>query len=350
MSGNPTFRNAWLNNTALVVLLLLLSYPLFYFSYKYTLPDMGGADYFHYLHLYESWDLANTEAPFNMRILGSYGTYALNQTGLHYNTETVFSAAHPELSQQVFFNALLFNYLCVVLTALVIYYTAKRTGINSVHSFIGALVFLLGFGTLFFLLKPANDACGVLLIALGFYFYIRKSPWIHLILVLCIFQREYALMVFGIIAAIDYLYERHRYFVYTLLASIVCFAAYYVLRKTLFFTPLHDGQTKPGFFLQSLLHPQVDWAPFMKQLALSCNLLILYIAVVFYKKRRGLSFSIPHLTCVCALFIQVLLMSIMAGFGNNTGRIFYFSAPILIVYLLLEAKPLLAGYLSRNLD
>jgi len=340
MNSNHTFRNTWLNNTALVVLLLLLSYPLFYFSYKYTLPDMGGADYFHYLHLYESWDLENTEAPFNMRILGSYGTYVLNQTGLHYNTETVFAAAHPELSQQVFFNALLFNYLCVVLTALVIYNTAKCMGINGVHSFIGALVFLLGFGTLFFLLKPANDACGVLLIALGFYYYIRKSPWIHLVLVLCIFQREYALMVFGIIATIDYLYERHRYFVYTLLSSIVCFAAYYVLRKTLFYTPLHDGQTKAGFFLQSLLHPQVDWAPFIKQLALSCNLLILYAGVLVYKKLFGLAIQKRHVWIVITLFAHVIFMSIAAGFGNNTGRIFYFTAPILVYFLLHESMEL----------
>jgi len=340
MNSNHAFRNALLNNTALVVLLLLLSYPLFYFSYKYTLPDMGGADYFHYLHLYENWDLESTEAPFNMRILGSYGTYLLNQTGLHYNTETVFATAHPELSQQVFFNALLFNYLCVVLTALVIYYTARRAGINSVRSFIGSLVFLLGFGTLFFLLKPANDACGVLLIALGFNFYIRKSPWIHLILALCIFQREYALMVFGIVATIDYLYERHRYFVYTLIASVVCFASYFVLRKTLFYTTLHDAQTRADFFLHTLLHPEVDWVPFIKQLALSCNLLILYGGVLAYKKRLGLAIQKRHVWIIIALFAHVVFMSLAAGFGNNTGRIFYFVVPLVVYFLLMEAKDL----------
>lgn len=340
MNSNDTFRNAWLNNTALVVLMLLLSYPLFYFSYKYTLPDMGGADYFHYLHLYESWDLESTEAPFNMRILGSYGTYVLNQLGLHYNTETVFAAAHPELSQQVFFNALLFNYLCVVLTSLVIYYTAKRSGLDHMRSFIGALVFLLGFGTLFFLLKPANDACGVLFIALGFNLYLRKSHWIHVILVLCIFQREYALMVFGIVAAIDYLYERNRYYVYTLLSAIVCFAAYYVLRKTLFYTPLHDGQTKAGFFLQSLLHPQVDWVPFIKQLVLSCNLLILYAGMLVYKKLGGHAIQKRYVWITVALFAHVIFMSIAAGFGNNTGRIFYFTAPIIVYFLMHELKEL----------
>jgi hypothetical protein len=327
-------------HAVIVFVLLMLSYPLFYFSYKYTLPDMGGADYFHYVHLYEGWDLESTEAPFNMRILGSYGTYLLNQTGMHYNTETVFAAAHPELSQQVFFNALLFNYLCVVLTALVIYYTAKRTGINSVHSFIGSLVFLLGFGTLFFLLKPANDACGVLLIALGFGFYIRKSPWLYLILVLCIFQREYALMVFGIMAAVDYLHERNRYYMYALLASIGCFVAYYILRKTLFYTPLHDGQTKAGFFIQSLLHPQVDWASFIKQLALSCNLLMLYAGVLVYKKWLGHTIQKRYVWIAVTLFAHVVFMSIAAGFGNNTGRIFYFTAPIIVYFLLHESKEL----------
>jgi hypothetical protein len=318
----------------------LLSYPLFYFSYKYTLPDMGGADYFHYLHLYESWDLQSTAAPFNMRILGSYGTYLLNQTGLHYNTETVFAAAHPELSQQVFFNALLFNYLCVVLTALVIYHTAKLAGINNVLSFIGALVFLLGFGTLFFLLKPANDACGVLLIALGFDFYIRKSHWIYPVLALCIFQREYALMVFGIMAVIDYLHERNRYYTYTLMVSIVGFVAYYILRKTLFYTPHHDTETKAGFLIQSLLHPQVDWAPFIKQLALSSNLLILFAVVLVCKKLRGYAIQKRFIWVVVTLFAHVFIMSIAAGLGNNAGRIFYFTAPIIVYFLLNESKEL----------
>jgi hypothetical protein len=228
----------------------------------------------------------------------------------------------------------------VVLTALVIYYTAKRTGINSVRSFIGALVFLLGFGTLFFLLKPANDACGVLLIALGFNFYIRKSPWIYLILALCVIQREYALMVFGILAAIDYLYERHRYGVYTLAASVVCFAAYCVLRKTVFYTPLHDPQTKAGFLLNALLHPKVDWVPFIKQLALSCNLLILYGGVLVYKKLFGLAIQKRYVWITVSLFAHVVFMCIVVGFGNNTGRIFYFTAPILVYYLLHESKEL----------
>lgn len=339
MSRFP-IRSALFQNAFVLFVLLMLSYPLFYFSYKYTLPDMGGADYFHYLHLYESWDVEHTEAPFNMRIVGSYGTHLFNKVGLHYDTETVFATVHPELSQQTFFNALFFNYLCVLMSAFVVFQTAKARLNNGLLAFIGSLGFLLGFGTIFFLLKPANDACGVLLIAIGFHFYLRRSAWVYPILLLCVFQREYALMVFGMLAAVDYFFERHRYFVAVLLASIASFGLYYILRKTVFYSPLHDGQTKPGFFLQSLLHPEIAWGPFIKQLALSCNLLWLYVAVVVYKMWNGIAFNKRFLTLVLVLFVQVIFMSIAAGFGNNTGRIFYFTAPILIYFLMHELKEL----------
>jgi disulfide bond formation protein DsbB len=299
---------------------------------------MGGADYFHYLHLYEGWDIAHTEAPFNMRILGSFGTYLLNSTGLHYSTETVFGTVHPELSQQTFFNALLFNYLCVVATAWVLFMTARRQGLSNLHSLGGSLVFLLGFGTIFFLLKPANDACGVLLIAGGFYYYLQRSYLTILFLSLCVLQREYALLVFGVTAVIDYFFDRNRFYLITLISAAALFAIYFVMRKTIFFSPLHDGQTKPGFFLQSLLHPQIDWAPFIKQLALSCNIAFLYVVVLIHKRRKQQSIHTRHVWVTLALFIQVLIMSIAAGFGNNTGRIFYFTIPIIIHYILLETR------------
>jgi hypothetical protein len=31
-------------------------------------------------------------------------------------------------------------------------------------------------------------------------------------------------------------------------------------------------------------------------------------------------------------------MSIAAGFGNNTGRIFYFTSPLILFFVLLEAS------------
>jgi hypothetical protein len=147
-------------------------------------------------------------------------------------------------------------------------------------------------------------------------------------------------MVFGMLAAVDYFFERHRYFVAVLLASIASFGLYYILRKTIFYSPLHDGQTKPGFFLQSLLHPEVAWGPFIKQLALSCNLLWLYVALVVYKTWSGIAFNKRFLTIVLVLFVQVIFMSIAAGFGNNTGRIFYFVVPLVVYFLLMEAKDL----------
>jgi hypothetical protein len=44
------------------------------------------------------------------------------------------------------------------------------------------------------------------------------------------------------------------------------------------------------------------------------------------------------------LLIQVLVMGIMIQGTENTGRIFYYTAPVLIFYLFMELKPLLSPY------
>jgi hypothetical protein len=53
---------------------------------------------------------------------------------------------------------------------------------------------------------------------------------------------------------------------------------------------------------------------------------------------NGIAFNKRFLTIVLVLFVQVVLMSIAAGFGNNTGRIFYFTSPIILIFVLLEAS------------
>ena len=78
----------------------------------------------------------------------------------------------------------------------------------------------------------------------------------------------------------------------------------------------------------------------MKQLAFSCNLLILFGGVLVNKKRLGLAIQKRHVWIAINLFAHVAFMSIAAGARNNTGRIFYFTAPILVFYMILASKEL----------
>ena len=334
-------------NNGLIVtgIFILLSYPLFYFSYKFCLPEMGGMDYYSYRYLYDGWKFGEVASPFNMRLISSGCIYLMNQAGFCYNTETIFAAFHPDLSLQVYFNAVLFNYLCVVATCLVIYRILLKWFGNPVYSFLGGCLYLLGFGTLFFSLKPMSDSCGILLVAMSLYFYLQKSYWILPVFLLSVLQREYIFIIFGVVACVDLYFSRNRYHGILLIVSVLCFALYYVLRKTLFFTPQFEFQTSPVTFMQSLLAPDIELLSFFKQTILISNILLTYFLVVLYKKANSIPFNKTHLITVLLLLAQVILMSIMARFGNNAGRYFYFTSPILIFYLFAELKPLVSRHI-----
>lgn len=332
------------------ILYTLLSYPLFYFSYKFGLPDYGGDDFFSYYPLYRDWDFAKVECPFNMRIISCFSIFLLNRIGLNYNTETAFMAMHPGYDHQVFFNAVLFNYICVILTCIVIYKTAKLISQNELFCFLAGCIYLLGFGTLFFSLKPLSESSGILILSIGFYFYARKSHWVFLLFPLALFQREYIFIVFGILAAYEFFLFRKKYYFWILLSSVLFFGIYFILRKTIFFTPRWNFQTSPASFLDALSDSGIDPASFIKQSIFISNLFWIYLCVLIYKKFNNLPFNKHYLIIIVLLLAQVLIMSILARFGNSAGRYFYYTSPILIFYLFTELKPVLSPYLKYRND
>ena len=103
------------------ILYFILSYGLFYYAYKFSSPAVQGLkDYTEYVKLYKNWDYDNVSSPFNTRLVSSYGIYLLNKTGLFYQTDITFTNNQTEKS--VFFNGLLFNYIFIVLTGVLIFY------------------------------------------------------------------------------------------------------------------------------------------------------------------------------------------------------------------------------------
>lgn len=317
----------------------LLAFPLFYFVYKYGDPGFGLKDFFDYYKLYENWDLANVDAPFNMRLLSSFVVYLLNQTGLHYDTEIAFDSYN--LNKQVFFNAVFFNFLCVASTCLLIFTTVRRYIHDILVSFVAGLLYLLGFGTIFFELMPITDALSVLLFAWVFSTYLAKQYTIVFPLLLLILQREYVFLALGLIALIDLVKLKERYYFHVLLISVVSFAAYYVLRKTIFYTPTYDHQASPGYFLESVTSLQFPLWPYIKQTMMTTNIFVLYLLLILYKKGKSLTIDKLAFWKLLLLFVQINVISFAAVFGNNTGRYFYILVPMVIFYLALEINPLL---------
>lgn len=316
----------------------LLGLPLLYYAYKYGTPEFGGSDVYSYLRLYTNWDYASVDSPFNQRLISSFCIYLIHLTGISYPTKTAVEAMG--IDAQVYFSALLFNYMCVVATCVVTYQMVRRhLSASTLFSFASGFTFLLGFGTILFLITGLSDALSVLMLAIIFDLYLRKSGWQYVILVAAVFQREYIFFVFGLIAFIHWFSDRanRKYYSVVLLANIACFVLYFVLRKTLFFTPRYEHQLAVGSFLETIRYSISDYAAYFRQTIMLQNLLFLYIIVFLYKRWKGMKVNVVGMYIVLALLLEIVVLSLFIGLGNNTGRYYYMSVPIIIFYLASEA-------------
>jgi hypothetical protein len=318
----------------LVLLYGALAFPAFYFVYKFGNPDYGCRDYRDYYSLFKDLDINGVEAPFNMRLLSSFFVHILYKMGLHYDTEIIFS--NNGLDKGVFFCSVLLNYFSVIGTCVVMYFLLKKYFLDAFYAFGGGLLYLLGFGTLFFVLMPITDAFSIFLFSIAFYYYLQKRYALFFVLALLIFQREYYFLALGLVALCDFWKQRDKFYLYTLVLCVLCFTIYIVLRKTLFYTPKYDHQASTGFFLSSVFSLKFPLVPFIKQTLMTMNITVIYIGVLIYKKWKRLSIGKFDFVKVVLLFLQITVISFAAVFGNNMGRYFYMLIPMVIFYLMSE--------------
>lgn len=331
-----------LHHTVLYFFFLILGFPLFYFVYKYGDPEPLAHDFFQYYRLYFNWDIGNVNAPFNMRLAGASLVHLFYELGFSYDTVIVFDKyASWGFLKSVFFCAVFFNYLCVAATCLQLYITIKKHVGGFLISLFGGVLYLLGFGTVFYELMPLTDAFSVLLFAIGFHLYLNKSYWVMAPIMVLIFQREYLLMALGLMAFMDLIKNREKRFYFTMLiAATISFLIYYVLRKTVFYTPALDHQASTGFLMDTFMQFKLPDFDFIKQTAMTMNLFFIYLAVVFYKRFKGLETDKYNLLIVFLIFLQLTIICLAAGHGNNMGRYFYLIVPYVIFQLIKEVKAL----------
>jgi hypothetical protein len=326
----------------ITILYFLLGFPLFYYVYKFGNPSMGTNDFFSYYRLYKDWDFAAVESPFNMRLLSSFLVYLFNTAGLHYNTVTAFDQFG--MDRQVFFNAILFNFLCVIATCVSIHTIVKRHFKDDLFAFLTGLVYLLGFGTIFFELMPITDALSVFIFSVTYDLYLSRRHLIILPLLFLIFQREYIFLALGLISLIDWLKFRVRYFMHVFCYCACGFVIYYILRKTVFYTPMYDFQASPDFFAESVLRLKFPLVPYLKQMMMTMNLSIVYVLILIYKRLKRIDTDNHAFLVFASLLVQINLISIAAVFGNNVGRYFY----ILVPFVLFQSASELAPMMSIN--
>lgn len=329
------------SNSYILVCVFIITYPLFYFTYKYLDPYIVSHDLDHYLNMYRSLDLKNTETPFNTRLISSFLVYLISKLNIYYTTEMVFHSS--VISPNIYFSAFFVSYLCFIFTIFIVFKLFYKLSENLIISAVFAFVYVLSFGNFLYSLNPLTDSCGYLLGAIAIYLYIYRSKWIWPVLVLAIIQREYLLLGFGLISLFDYFIknENKRYHLYTFLVCLFSFGTYVILRKVFLYTPKYDNQLNISEFLDRLLNNGTNWTAFIYQTFFIQNTLILYFGLLFYKKIKRLPFDLKDFFMIILLLIQIVFFCLAGNLGNNGGRYFHLFTPLLVYFIYKEFMPLL---------
>lgn len=328
------------NKLIVYLLIVLFTYPLFYYSYKFGNPSLGNRDFFDYYPIYKDLNVSAVESPFCTRLISGFLIYLVHKTGINYGSEVSF---HKEgIDTQVYFSAVLFNYFVFTLACFCLYVFLNKIHRNSFYSFLFVFIFILGFGTQFYLINTLTESFSMFLFFFIFISYYYRSYWIIPLLLLCIIQREYFFFVMGLWAAFDFLIiKRNRYFIFVFLTAVSSFAIYIALRKTIFYTPTYSEQLNAGGYLSHLLNPGIEIGHFIKQSFLNQNIYILYLLVIAYKLIKKIPFDQPTFYLLLAFLVQIIIISLIAGLGNSAGRYFYTLMPFVIFVLSIELKPLI---------
>jgi len=76
------------------------------------------------------------------------------------------------------------------------------------------------------------------------------------------------------------------------------------------------------------------------------NILISYFLILIYKCVKKHSIAKKNMWIVLILILQINLICLIALLGNNIGRLFYMTTPIVLFYLAIEVYPLYNKYNS----
>lgn len=327
----------------------LLAFPIFYFVYKFGVLLAGYEDAKSYFKLFVDFRAEGVPTPFNMRLLSPILVHWLHETGLFYNTECAIDQ-FPSVDKSLFFSNVLYNYVCVVLTSFSLFYTFSRLGFGKGLSFLAGVLYLLGFGTLFYMMMPGVDALSVLLFTWLLYWYLRKNYLVCILLLLLTFQREYYFLVMLVMTTMDYFkFGKNRFYIHIFLVSAFSWTVYFLLRKYVFMTPHWHYQTSPTHLLSTMLDIRQDLVTMARQTFMTMNLYFLYLLILYYKKKRGMEINRYYFLMTILLFIQITVLSIATTSGNNNGRYFYFATPFFLYLILLEAQTFIQIRVSEAL-
>jgi len=320
---------------------ILLAFPFFYFVYKFGVLLGGYEDAKSYFKLFDDLNSKEVPSPFNLRLLSSAIINLLHRTGLVYNTECAIDA-FPGVDKSYFFTNVIYNFLCVSVTCFSLFTVFVKLGFSKSLSFLAGVLYLLGFGTIFYMIMPGVDALSVLIFTWALYFYLKRKYTIIPLLVLLIFQREYYFLAFMLMTILDFFkFGKAKYFVHIFIVSFGCWTVYFLLRKYVFLTPHWHYQTSGAFLISAIFDMRVDFVTMIRQSLMTMNIYFIYLFVLLFKKAKAYKINSYYFYVTLLLILQITILSIATLSGNNNGRYLYFSTPFILYLIIMEISPLI---------
>lgn len=352
MVFNNPFRPDQFHNAKLFALYFifytLLTFPLFYFAYKYNLPKVGSSDIYHYLYIYQNpFSFEGADSPFVYRQVSALLVNLFVNSGLYY--DAAISFYNESFSQEIYFAAIAVNWIVMLGgSSLISVHFANKSGSSYgwILSVTVCTVFFLQFSTIFHGFSESPDGVSVGLAMACYVAYATKRSALFLVLlIVSVFQRELLSPLFAIVIASGLLWHYYlerrveRREIYMLMASIFCCLLYLAIRLVMFpdSSGNHDNQTSISSSIQHLQTFEIN-IEFVRQVILSQNLLWIILFAYFFVMPNPLIHLQDRILsdlmlASLAAIVTLVFFSLAAGIGNNIGRILMYGSPFYMALL-----------------
>lgn len=330
MSPKYAWLSRWRVHLYRLCVLIVASYGLLYFTYKFAKPWPGSNDYYaNYYFMYLSpLDANAAPAPYNLRQVSAVLTHLVLATHVYPQSRT--TTIVPGRDPRVLFAAMLTNWIFLLLAAWLAGLIAEEElgQPNALVALSAGFLCLLAFQTPFFVLSGLTEGVNWFLLAAGFFAYLRRArSWLLAVLVLSIVQRESVSIILGVIAACDLALNREdrRFKTQALVSAIACFAVYFLARR--FFLPGSDSETHFTAMLASIRHPGPA-STFLSQMVLTQSTAILFF-VLAWLGHNDMHKTRPWVPCLLASMVVLDVLGVAAGIVDNLGRVLGILVPVM---------------------
>jgi len=325
----------------------LVTYPLFYFSYKYNMPKFGSDDIYHYLRMYQDpFNFSVADGPFVYRQLSTIIVNYFEKFGIYYDAQISFN--DPNFSQRFYFAAILTNWLSLILGSCLvsIHFEKENTASkNNLAIILVCFIFFNGYSGIFHGLSETTDGVSVALAISCYVAYKNQYKLIFaFLMVISIFQRELLMPIFGAVIFADILQAMYyhkkisRNYIWMFLSTIMTSFVYLYIR--LYLLPdssgVHDNQTSISQSIYTFFNTDINYE-FIRQVFFTQNVLILalFFLILLPKfDRMNDKYLRKDLISVSVVFVCIFLFGLAAGIGNNIGRILMYGTPFYMSLLL----------------